>query len=162
MKSIQIWNFTIMTIISIINNWNNCWNFTIHILKYCLNFISSRDKYSNRVENSPFSFLVKLFHEPKIFSFYFGLHILHFLLLHIKVLRKQPDPLWNSWLLLLHATPHHAVCQEKFLMCPQRNAMQRIGVSRPLGLILSWYLCLSGSMIERQCIKLEIWVQIPA
>ena len=24
------------------------------------------------------------------------------------------------------------------------------------GLILSWYLCLSDSMVERQCIKLEI------
>ena len=28
------------------------------------------------------------------------------------------------------------------------------------GMILSWYLCLSGSMIERQCIKLEIWGSI--
>ena len=60
MKSKQLWHFTIMTIISVINNnWNNCWNFTILILKYCLNLLSSRNKYSNSVENSPFAFLVK-------------------------------------------------------------------------------------------------------
>ena len=59
MKSIQLWNFTIMTIISIINNYNNCWNFTILILKYCLNLLLSCYKYSNSIENSPFAFLVK-------------------------------------------------------------------------------------------------------
>ena len=30
------------------------------------------------------------------------------------------------------------------------------------GLILSWYLCLSGSVVEHQCIKLEIWGSNPS
>ena len=47
-----------------------------------------------------------MLHGPKIFSVYFGRHILNFLLLHIKVLRKQPDPFWNSWLLPQRAAPH--------------------------------------------------------
>ena len=66
-----------------------------------------------------------MLHGPKIFSFYFGFYILNFLLLHIKVLRKQPNPFWNSWLLPLRAAPHNAACPDEFPMCTQRDAPHR-------------------------------------
>ena len=67
---------------------------------------------------------------PKILPFYFGRHILNFLLLHIKVLRKQDDPFWNSWLLPQRNAPRRIPCRISDVNATRRNATRRNATHR--------------------------------
>ena len=70
-----------------------------------------------------------MLHGPKIFSFYFGLHILNFLSSSHKSAKETTRSILKQ---LTFAATRRAACPDEFPMCPQRNAPHRIGVSRPL------------------------------